>query len=105
VRPAFATSAEAVGYLGEGGINIGNVHLVGNTTIDTLKACLGKLDADKARTAMALNDWYIVATLHRPANVDNPGTPPPSGWKPDGTPCSPIAGTSGTAGWPPRSRP
>jgi UDP-N-acetylglucosamine 2-epimerase (non-hydrolysing) len=70
----FATSAEAVGYLGNEGINISNVHLVGNTMIDTLKASLGKLDPGKARTAMGLPDRYIVATLHRPANVDNPGS-------------------------------
>jgi UDP-N-acetylglucosamine 2-epimerase (non-hydrolysing) len=67
----FATSAEAVGYLGNEGINIGNVHLVGNTMIDTLNACLGKLDPEAARTAMGLPDRYIVATLHRPANVDD----------------------------------
>jgi UDP-N-acetylglucosamine 2-epimerase (non-hydrolysing) len=70
----FATSAEAVGYLGNEGVNVQNVHLVGNTMIDTLKACLGKLDADAARTAMGLPDRYIVATLHRPANVDDPAS-------------------------------
>jgi UDP-N-acetylglucosamine 2-epimerase (non-hydrolysing) len=70
----FATSAEAVGYLGNEGVNVQNVHLVGNTMIDTLKACLGKLDAGAARTAMSLPDRYIVATLHRPANVDDPGS-------------------------------
>jgi UDP-N-acetylglucosamine 2-epimerase len=32
----FATSAEAIGYLGNEGINVQNVHLVGNTMIDTL---------------------------------------------------------------------
>jgi UDP-N-acetylglucosamine 2-epimerase len=53
-------------------MQIGNFHLVGNTMIDTLKACLGKLDADAARTTMSLPGRYIVATLHRPANVDDP---------------------------------
>jgi UDP-N-acetylglucosamine 2-epimerase (non-hydrolysing) len=70
----FATSAEAVGYLGNEGIDITKVHLVGNTMIDTLKACLPKLDAETARIAMGLPDRYIVATLHRPANVDDPAS-------------------------------
>jgi hypothetical protein len=61
-------------YLGNEGINVRNVHLVGNTMIDTLKACLGRLDAGVARTAMGLNGRYMVATLHLPANVDNPGS-------------------------------
>ena len=70
----FATSAEAVGYLGNEGVNVQNVHLVGNTMIDTIKACLGRLDTEAARIAMGLPDRYMVATLHRPANVDDPGS-------------------------------
>jgi UDP-N-acetylglucosamine 2-epimerase (non-hydrolysing) len=70
----FATSAEAVGYLGNEGIDIQSVHLVGNTMIDTLKACLHRLDAGAARTTMGLPGQYIVATLHRPANVDDPAS-------------------------------
>src|SRR6201982_688186 len=70
----FATSAEAVAYLGHEGIAVTKVHLVGNTMINTLKECLPKLDAETARTAIGLPDRYIVATLHRPANVDDPAS-------------------------------
>jgi UDP-N-acetylglucosamine 2-epimerase (non-hydrolysing) len=68
----FATSAEAVGYLGNEGIDTGRVHLVGNTMIDTLVACLEKLDPAKARERFSLPERYMVATLHRPFNVDTP---------------------------------
>jgi UDP-N-acetylglucosamine 2-epimerase (non-hydrolysing) len=50
------------------------VHLVGNTMIDTLAACFDRLDPQAARTKMSLPDRYIVATLHRPANVDDPAS-------------------------------
>jgi UDP-N-acetylglucosamine 2-epimerase len=41
--------------------------------IDTLVANLGKFDAASARTAYDLGSRpYVVATLHRPANVDSP---------------------------------
>jgi len=68
----FATSAEAVGYLASEGISPGGVHLVGNTMIDTLVACLDRLDVDRAREAHGLAGRYLVATLHRPFNVDHP---------------------------------
>ena len=49
------------------------MHLVGNPMIDTLVANLDKFDADAARAAYGLGDRrYVVATLHRPANVDSP---------------------------------
>ncbi len=68
----FATSPEAVGYLANEGIAVGSVHMVGNTMIDTLVACLGKLDAEAARASFGLGERYLVATLHRPFNVDDP---------------------------------
>jgi UDP-N-acetylglucosamine 2-epimerase (non-hydrolysing) len=68
----FATSADAVGHLAREGVAGESVHLVGNTMIDTLVACLDRLDAEAARTAMGLPGRYIVATLHRPFNVDDP---------------------------------
>ena len=49
----FVTSPEAVGYLAREGITAGGVHFVGNTMIDTLVACLGKLDAEAARPSTA----------------------------------------------------
>ncbi len=49
------------------------MHLVGNPMIDTLLANLDKFDAAAARAAYGLGDRrYVVATLHRPANVDSP---------------------------------
>ena len=39
--------------------------------IDTLLAHLDSFDVDKARAAYLLNGPYVVATLHRPANVDS----------------------------------
>jgi UDP-N-acetylglucosamine 2-epimerase (non-hydrolysing) len=49
------------------------MHLVGNPMIDTLIANLDKFDPGAARAAYGLGDRrYVVATLHRPANVDSP---------------------------------
>jgi UDP-N-acetylglucosamine 2-epimerase (non-hydrolysing) len=68
----FATSAEAVGNLGREGLPLSAVHFVGNPMIDTLLASLPRLDADQARRRWRLPQRYAVATLHRPANVDDP---------------------------------
>ena len=67
----FVTSPEAIGYLGREGIAADGVHFVGNTMIDTLVACLDKLDAEAARAEHGLPERYLVATLHRPFNVDS----------------------------------
>jgi UDP-N-acetylglucosamine 2-epimerase len=68
----FATSPEAIGYLAHEGRPVSAVHLVGNPMIDTLVANLDKFDAEYARAAYGLDGKYVVATLHRPANVDSP---------------------------------
>jgi UDP-N-acetylglucosamine 2-epimerase (non-hydrolysing) len=68
----FATSADAVAHLGNEGTRPEKIYLVGNPMIDTLLANLGHLDADKARRAHHLPERYLVATLHRPSNVDDP---------------------------------
>src|SRR5579863_5346381 len=69
----FVTSPEAIGYLAREGRPPDSVHLVGNPMIDTLLANLDKFDAAAARAAHGLGDRrYVVATLHRPANVDSP---------------------------------
>ena len=68
----FVTSPEAVGHLANEGIAPGGVHFTGNTMIDTLVACLDRLDAEAARMAHGLPERYLVATLHRPFNVDHP---------------------------------
>ncbi len=69
----FATSADAVAHLGNEGVPAERIHLVGNPMIDTLLAHLDTFDAAAARARHGLDDRrYAVATLHRPANVDDP---------------------------------
>ena len=68
----FATSADAVAHLGNEGVHPRKIHLVGNPMIDTLLANMDRFDADAARAAHDLAGRYIVATLHRPGNVDDP---------------------------------
>jgi UDP-N-acetylglucosamine 2-epimerase len=69
----FCTSPEAIGHLAREGRPDSAMHLVGNPMIDTLVANLDKFDAAAARAAYGLGDRrYVVATLHRPANVDTP---------------------------------
>jgi UDP-N-acetylglucosamine 2-epimerase (non-hydrolysing) len=68
----FVTSPEAVGHLAREGRPAGSVHLVGNPMIDTLLACLDRFDTAAALDALGLPDRYVVATLHRPSNVDDP---------------------------------
>jgi UDP-N-acetylglucosamine 2-epimerase (non-hydrolysing) len=48
------------------------VHLVGNPMIDTLLTHLDRFDVAAARAAAGLPERYVVATLHRPSNVDDP---------------------------------
>lgn len=70
----FATSPEAIGYLAREGRPVSAVHLVGNPMIDTLLANLDKFDASYGRQTYGLTGKYVVATLHRPGNVDSPET-------------------------------
>jgi UDP-N-acetylglucosamine 2-epimerase (non-hydrolysing) len=69
----FATSPEAVGNLANEGVPVEAIHLVGNPMIDTLLANLGRFDSDAMRAEFSLPERYVVATLHRPSNVDDPG--------------------------------
>jgi UDP-N-acetylglucosamine 2-epimerase len=68
----FVTSPEATGHLAREGRPVNSVHLVGNPMIDTLLASMDRFDTAAARAALGLSDSYVVATLHRPANVDDP---------------------------------
>jgi UDP-N-acetylglucosamine 2-epimerase (non-hydrolysing) len=69
----FCTSPEALGHLAREGRPDSAMHFVGNPMIDTLLANLDKFDAAAARAAYGLaGRRYVVATLHRPANVDSP---------------------------------
>src|SRR6266700_3632971 len=68
----FATSPEAVGHLAREGRPADTVHLVGNPMVDTLLASMDHFDPAAIRAALGLPDRYVVATLHRPSNVDDP---------------------------------
>ena len=48
------------------------MHLVGNPMIDTLLASMDRFEVAAARTGLGLPDRYVVATVHRPSNVDDP---------------------------------
>jgi UDP-N-acetylglucosamine 2-epimerase (non-hydrolysing) len=67
----FATSADAVAHLGNEGVSPAKIHLVGNPMIDTLLANLDRFDNERARSEHGLTGRYLVATLHRPGNVDD----------------------------------
>jgi UDP-N-acetylglucosamine 2-epimerase (non-hydrolysing) len=69
----FATSPEAIAHLAREGVAADRIRFVGNPMIDTLLANLGRFDAGRQRDALGLGEAsYAVATLHRPANVDQP---------------------------------
>lgn len=65
----FCIEAEAINLLAEEGIS-GNCELVGNTAIDSL--C--RVENLIATKSVPQQSDYYLATLHRPFNVDNPGT-------------------------------
>jgi len=71
----FVTSPEGVTNLERTGVPSDRIHLVGNPMIDTLLANLDRFDAARARAELGLPpppERYAVATMHRPANVDDP---------------------------------
>ncbi len=68
----FATSPEALSHLASEGVDPAKVHLVGNPMIDSLFAALPKLDPAPVQERLGIDGRYAVATLHRPANVDDP---------------------------------
>ncbi|AXH98040.1 UDP-N-acetylglucosamine 2-epimerase (non-hydrolyzing) [Ornithinimicrobium avium] len=70
----LVTSADAVAHLGNEGVHPDRIHLVGNPMIDTLMRHLGALDATAAAAQVGVDpsEPYLVATLHRPGNVDDP---------------------------------
>ncbi|HAM24415.1 MAG TPA: UDP-N-acetylglucosamine 2-epimerase (non-hydrolyzing) [Actinobacteria bacterium] len=67
----LVTSRDAIGHLEREGIQSDRIHFVGNPMIDTLLAHLDSFDVDKARRDHQLTDQFVVATLHRPGNVDD----------------------------------
>jgi UDP-N-acetylglucosamine 2-epimerase (non-hydrolysing) len=59
--------------LREEGIDAGRIHLVGNVMIDVLLRERGRADASDVLDRLRLApSRYVVATLHRPENVDVP---------------------------------
>jgi UDP-N-acetylglucosamine 2-epimerase len=67
----FVTSPEGVENLRRTGLPAERIHLVGNPMIDTLLANLDRFDAGRIGAALGLRGRYAVATIHRPANVDD----------------------------------
>ncbi|MEE8600445.1 non-hydrolyzing UDP-N-acetylglucosamine 2-epimerase [Euzebya tangerina] len=68
----FAPSADAVDNLRAEGMAASRIHLVGNVMIDTL---LQQRDRAVRRPVVAdlgLADGFVLLTMHRPANVDDP---------------------------------
>ena len=68
----FVTSPEAIGHLAREGRRAETVHFAGNPMIDTLLANLDRFGTAAVVEALGLPDRYVLATLHRPANVDRP---------------------------------
>lgn len=68
----LTTSVDAVAHLAHEGVPAERIHFTGNPMIDTLLRRLDRFDADAARQAHDLDGPYVVATLHRPGNVDRP---------------------------------
>ncbi|MFO7778042.1 MAG: UDP-N-acetylglucosamine 2-epimerase (non-hydrolyzing) [Nitriliruptoraceae bacterium] len=68
----LVTSAEAYGHLGNEGCDLDRIRFVGNPMIDTLLRHRARFDPVPVRAAAALPDEVVIATLHRPANVDDP---------------------------------
>ncbi|MBI3752220.1 MAG: UDP-N-acetylglucosamine 2-epimerase (non-hydrolyzing) [Chloroflexi bacterium] len=70
----FTTSPEARDNLLREGVTEGGIHFVGNPMIDTLMTHRSRFDAGWAKAHIGIEAPYAVATLHRPANVDDPAT-------------------------------
>jgi UDP-N-acetylglucosamine 2-epimerase (non-hydrolysing) len=70
----FVTSPEGLDNLAAAGVPAERCHFVGNPMIDTLVANLDRFDADAMRARLVLEGPYAVATMHRPANVDDPAS-------------------------------
>lgn len=67
----FTTSVSAGENLKKNGVNIANIHFVGNVMIDTLNYNLKNFKAPEFWVSEKLTTKnYIVLTLHRPSNVD-----------------------------------
>jgi UDP-N-acetylglucosamine 2-epimerase (non-hydrolysing) len=68
----LVTSMDAIDHLSNEGVPGERIHFVGNPMIDTLLAHLDRFDTDAARRQYGIVDPYVVVTVHRPSNVDDP---------------------------------
>jgi UDP-N-acetylglucosamine 2-epimerase (non-hydrolysing) len=69
----FTTSEVANANLRRAGVGDDRIHFVGNTMIDTLVANERRLEPPDFWEPLGLREGeFFVATLHRPANVDDP---------------------------------
>ena len=68
----FVTSPEGVTNLDRMGVAAERIHFVGNPMIDTLLGNLDRFDSAAIGARLGLSRPYAVATMHRPANVDEP---------------------------------
>ncbi len=68
----LVTSPEGLDNLAREGVDGERVHLVGNPMIDTLLRHLERFDPGPVRQRLGVPERYAVATIHRPANVDQP---------------------------------
>lgn len=70
----FTPSEDANLHLESEGVPANRVHFVGNVMIDTLSRVIDRACTrfDELRKRFSLQD-YILVTLHRPSNVDDPG--------------------------------
>ena len=73
--PLFTPSRDADANLLREGIPSERIHFVGNVMIDTLVRLLPKAEQLTVRTDLGLRTQdYVLVTLHRPSNVDDPDT-------------------------------
>jgi len=73
-RWLFVTEPSGVENLRKEGVAADRIHLVGNVMIDTLLACRERCAGSPILEQLKLAERsYAVLTLHRPANVDDPG--------------------------------
>lgn len=68
----LTTSTDAIAHLGNEGADPDTIHFVGNPMIDSLLKNKPRFDPDAVRRDVGITGDYIVATLHRPGNVDDP---------------------------------
>ena len=68
----LTTSTDAIAHLGNEGTDPEKIHFVGNPMIDTLLRNKERFDPAAVRAELGIDAEYVVATLHRPGNVDDP---------------------------------